>query len=237
MKFLEKIKTNPAEGVTVAFLGDSITEGCFELYKTENGGTESVKDPENGYAACFIRALKYLFPTVPVRAVNAGIAGDNARGGAKRVETDVVRHKPDLTVVCYGLNDCGDKVIYAERYVNALAEIFDRLREVGSDVIFMTPNMMNTELGTHLLDDENLLMYAKSTMQRQNAGLFDAHIERARETCRMKNVPVCDCYAFWKALDANGVNVTDLLCNAVNHPSREMHKLFAAELLKTLFAS
>lgn len=237
MKFLEKIKTNPAEGVTVAFLGDSITEGCFELYKKENGETEGVTEPENGYAACFIRALKYLFPTVAIRAVNAGIGGDNARGGAKRVETDVVRHKPDLTIVCYGLNDCGDKVIYAERYVNALAEIFDRLREAGSDVIFMTPNMMNTELGAHLLDVEWLVSYAKGTMQRQCSGVFDAHIERARETCREKNVPVCDCYAIWKALDANGVNVTSLLCNAVNHPSREMHKLFAAELIKTLFAS
>ena len=234
MKILDKIRANPAEGVTIAFLGDSVTEGCFELYRTESGSTESVFDKESAYATQFVNILKYLFPHTSIKSVNAGIAGDHARNGAKRVAEDVVRHKPDLTVVCYGLNDCGDKVIYAERYVNALASIFNQLRDCGSEVIFMTPNMMNTEIGESFAFPE-LLDFVRGTMLRQNEGLFDAHIERAKEICREKDVPVCDCYAIWKNLAACGVDTTALLCNRINHPDREMHGVFAYELVKTVF--
>ena len=62
------------------------------------------------------------------------------------------------------------------------------------------------------------------------------HIERAKEICREKNVPVCDCYAIWKNLAACGVDTTELLCNRINHPSREMHKVFAYELIRTIFS-
>ena len=234
MKILEKIQSNPAEGVKIAFLGDSVTFGAFELCRKEDGSVGSIDDPASGYASRFTEILRYLFPKVVFHTVNAGISGDHARSGAKRVAEDVVAHKPDLTIVCYGLNDCGDKVIYAERYVNALASIFDELRACGSEVIFMTPNMMNTEIGEDFAFPE-LLDFVRGTMQRQNSGVFDAHIERAKEVCREKDVPVCDCYAIWKNLAACGVDTTALLCNRINHPSREMHKVFAYELVKTIF--
>ena len=236
MKILEKIKANPAEGVTIAFLGDSVTFGAFELYRKEDGGIGSIDEQENAYASRFVGMLKHLFPNVVFHAVNAGISGDHARSGAKRVAEDVVAHKPDLTIVCYGLNDCGDKVIYAERYVNALASIFDQLRACGSEVVFMTPNMMNTEVVEGFAFPE-LLDFVRGTMQRQNSGVFDAHIERAKEVCREKGVPVCDCYAIWKSLAARGVDTTALLCNRINHPDREMHGVFAYELVKTIFTA
>lgn len=235
MKILEKIRANPAEGVKIAFLGDSVTFGAFELCREKDGSIGGIDDPEKGYASRFVGMLKHLFPNVIFHTVNAGISGDHARSGAKRAAEDVVRHKPDLTVVCYGLNDCGDKVIYAERYVNALASIFDQLRACGSEIIFMTPNMMNTEIAENFAFPE-LLDFVRGTMMRQNEGLFDAHIERAKEVCREKGVPVCDCYAIWKNLAACGVDTTALLCNRINHPDREMHGVFAYELVKTVFS-
>jgi hypothetical protein len=51
------------------------------------------------------------------------------------------------------------------------------------------------------------------------------------------NVPLCDCYAIWKMLYENGVNTTELLSNKINHPTREMNKLFAYELVRTLFSN
>ena len=237
MNFVQKLKNG--ESVTVAFLGDSVTEGCFELYRTESGDVKSVLDKENAYATRFVKILNYLFPNVPVKSVNAGIAGDHSRNGAKRVAQDVIPHKPDLTVVCYGLNDCGDKVIYAERYVNALESIFDQLRACGSEVVFMTPNMMNTEVSADLVTmrlGEEQVKYAEGTMRRQNEGLFDAHLEAAKALCARKDVPVCDCYALWKRLAAVGADTTALLCNRINHPDREMHAMFAYELVKTVFA-
>lgn len=238
MKFLEKIrqkaKDNYAEGVCIAFLGDSVTHGCFEIYKTPDG-LDGIYDRNGSYVQCFANMMEKLFPSVPLHIINAGIGGDNARIGATRVERDVLRYQPDLVVVCYGLNDCAEFERYIPRYVNALSEIFDKIRASGCDVIFMTPNMMNTEISPHLTEP-SFIETAKMTAQRQNSGMFDKHLDAAKALCREKGVPVCDCYAVWKMLDRGGVNVTELLCNQINHPCREMHRVFAYELIKTIFS-
>ena len=67
-----------------------------------------------------------LFPIVTVNIIGAGISGDNAPGGLARVERDILRHEPDLTVVCYGLNDCSRDEDSVHRYVSALGEIFEK---------------------------------------------------------------------------------------------------------------
>lgn len=241
MKILEKIKQKASNnsdfgGVTIAFLGDSVTQNCFENYKNADGSCANVFDTRHGYERYFTDILAMLFPSVPVSIIYAGIAGDNARGGAARVERDVLRHAPDLTVVCYGLNDCGDSEKYIERYVNALSQIFDRIRESGSEAIFLTPNMLNTEISPDFPGRE-LAEYARATMERQTSGLFDAYIGAAKELCREKDVPVCDCYAIWRAFYDGGVNTTALLSNKINHPTREMHQIFAYELVKTIFTA
>ena len=46
---------------------------------------------------------------------------------------------------------------------------------------------------------------------------------------------MCDCYALWQRMHESGVSVTDLLANKINHPTRAMNRLFAYELLRTMF--
>ena len=50
-----------------------------------------------------------------------------------------------------------------------------------------------------------------------------------------RGIPVCDCYAEWKRMAAEGQDTTAMLCNHINHPTREMHKLFADMLFETVF--
>ncbi len=240
MNFLQKVQQkagdNSLEGVTVAFLGDSVTQGCFELTPKADGAFADVCDRKHGYVQYFSDWMAMLFPTVTVNIIHAGISGDNARRGLQRLERDVLRHAPDLVVVCYGLNDCGDSERWIARYVDALAAIFDRIQETGSEVIFLTPNMMNSTVSP-FLPGAQLTEFAQATAQRQSSGLFDAYIAAAKAMCAEKNVPVCDCYAVWKAFHAGGVNTTELLANKINHPIREMHRIFAYELIKTLFTA
>ena len=47
-------------------------------------------------------------------------------------------------------------------------------------------------------------------------------------------VTVCDCYSQWKEL-AKTQDTTMLLANRINHPTREMHELFAESLFRTIF--
>jgi lysophospholipase L1-like esterase len=221
------------EGVTIAFLGDSVTQGCFEIYKKENNQIETVFDSRHSYERYVFDILTMLFPNVTVNIINAGISGDRAPSGLQRIQRDVLRHQPDLTVVCYGLNDCGTKENSVETYVAALESIFEKIRAADSEIILMTPNMMNTKISPHLTDPD-FIQVAKACAEKQNGGCFDAHIDAVRALCRRMGVPVCDCYAIWKRLSRNGVNVTELLANKINHPTREMNQLFAYELVKVM---
>ena len=47
-------------------------------------------------------------------------------------------------------------------------------------------------------------------------------------------VAVCDVYSKWKEM-AKTKDTTLLLANRINHPTREMHQLFADSLFETIF--
>lgn len=239
MKIIEKMKAKAKdnfnrEGVTIAFLGDSVTQGCFEIYKTEDNRIETVFDKKASYEMGVFDILCTLFPSVTVNIINAGISGDCAPRGLRRVEKDVLRHEPDLVLVCYGLNDCSLAENSIQKYTDSLRQIFEKIKESGSELIFMTPNMMNTYVSA-ALKDPDFVKVAEESATKQNSGRFDAHIDAARELCREMEVPVCDCYAIWKKLAASGVDTTALLSNKINHPTREMNKMFAYEIVKTMF--
>ena len=240
MKIVEKLKSKldnnrDLEGVVIAFLGDSVTQGCFELYKKENNVVETIFDQRYSYERSVADILSILYPSVPINTINAGISGDNSGRGLRRLERDVLRHEPDLTVVCYGLNDCGLGDDSVAIYTENLRGIFEKILASGSELIFMTPNMMNTKVSPQITDPD-FIRIAEGTQVKQNEGYFDAHIESARALCTEMNVPVCDCYAIWKRLYECGINTTELLSNKINHPTREMNKMFAYELVRTMLS-
>ena len=130
--------------VTIAFPGDSVTRGCFEIYRKSETKIDTVFDKNNAYHADVAKIPAVLFPSVPVNIVNAGISGDNAPHGPEWMEQDVLRYNPDLTVVCYSLNDCDGEVQQVGRYTHALGEIFEKLRHrQGVDVTELLANKIN----------------------------------------------------------------------------------------------
>ena len=66
---------------TIAFLGDSVTQGCFELYITEQGAIETVFESNYAYHARLQQLLRLFYPRCPVTFVNAGISGGKADFG------------------------------------------------------------------------------------------------------------------------------------------------------------
>ncbi len=238
MEFLRKMaaKHDDKYGkapVTIAFLGDSVTQGCFEIYETGGGGLDTVYDAENNYAHKVASVLRHMCPGAQLNVIAAGISGDNAPNGNARLERDVLPFKPDLTVVCYGLNDSGGGFDGITRYTDALESIFTRLQAAGSEVIFMTPNTMNFNTSCHITCDlfKGLAEHFAAIMKD---GVLDAYIDAAKATAEKCGVPVVDCYARWKAMEAAGVNTTELLSNKLNHPTREMHWMFAWMLVQQI---
>lgn len=217
--------------VTLAFLGDSVTHGVFEL--EENGQSfVGISDYGAVYHSRLKEWLQVLYPKAPINVINAGIGGDSAPGGAKRLERDVLRFQPDLCVVCFGLNDVHGGMEGWERYLSALREIFAALKARGIETIFLTPNRMNAYVSTNC--GEVVRRIAEATARLQNDGVMDAYMDGARALCAEMGVPVCDGYARWQALHAAGVDTTRLLSNRINHPTREMHRMFASMLLEVI---
>ncbi len=219
-----------AKPVTIAFLGDSVTQGCFECYINADNQIDTIFESESGFAALMRNMLHMLYPAAQINIINSGISGDNARNGNSRFERDIAPFSPDLVVVGYGLNDCtrGEKGILP--YTEALASVFEKTKQLGAECIFLTPNLMNDTVSPHL-KDEKLRELARGFTNN----ILDQYVAAAKATAEACRVPVCDVYAKWCRLRDCGVNTTELLSNKLNHPTREMHRLTAYSLLETMF--
>lgn len=217
----------------IAFLGDSVTQGCFEVYTTIENTLDTVYDAEYGYHSYVAKILRMFYPNVPVTIINAGISGDNAVHGYERIYKDVLNYKPDLVVVSFGLNDSGGGSEKLEQYVNAMENIFTEIKKNGCEGIFMTANMMNTYV-RHDIKEELIRNIARNIMKIENSGGLKMYFDAAKEVAEKHGVLVCDVYSKWRKLAENGVDTTALLANALNHPKREMNWLFAYSLLEVM---
>ena len=92
--------------VTVAFLGDSVTHGCFEVYRAGEEGIETVFEINRSFSTRFKEIMNTIYPATQINVINSGISGDTTEGALKRVERDIISYNPDLVVVSLGLNDC-----------------------------------------------------------------------------------------------------------------------------------
>lgn len=205
--------------INIVIFGDSVSHGAME----------GCYDYENVYWNRLRKMLNAYRDYVPVNMINASVAGTTAHGSLPRLDSQVLVHKPDLVIVCFGLNDVNFEL---EEYLTALRDIFTRCQQAGTQVVFLTPNMLNTRVipektSPYFLD------YAYKTAEMQNSGRMDNHIYSAVALAKELGVPVCDCYSKWKKL-AETQDTTELLVNYINHPTPEMHALFAESLYEML---
>lgn len=208
----------------------------YEIYQKDDGNMETVFDQLSGYPHLVAKILSDLYPQCPIQIINAGLSGDNVPHALKRLERDVLSCKPDLVVVCFGLNDAMVGLNFLSKYTDALESIFLQLRAQKSEIIFMTPNMMNTGISCHIKDDW-FRNYAQTTCTVQQTNTLNTFLDEARKLCTKYDIPICDCYHKWEILYQNGVDITELLANKTNHPSRQMHWLFATSIVETMFTA
>lgn len=206
--------------ITIVAFGASVTHGGFG-------------EGEIDYEAVFHNRLRQKLNQkrnyIPVNMINAGIGGTTAQQSLPRLDSQVLVHNPDLVIVDFGLNDVNGPL---EDYLNSLREIFTKCKQKGAEVILMTPNMMNTYVNKDT--QPHLIEYAGVTAEIQNSGKMDHYIDCAKKLAKELGVAVCDCYAEWKKLSLTQ-DITLLLDNRINHPSRQMHELFADMLMQTIF--
>ena len=235
MRILEKLAARNAEtpdraAALIACLGDSVTHGCFEVFKNRFGKVDTVYRPEDGYPARLRRRLNLLYPVSAVNVLNAGVSGDSSAGGLRRLERDVLSHLPDLVTVNFGLNDAMGGRDALSNYRANMRALFSRILDSGAECMLVTPNRMCSYV-SHALSDPDLRAIAAAAAEIQTGGTLDAFVEAAREEARRLNVPIADAYRVWNRLERSGADTTALLANAINHPIPEMHELFAEKIV------
>ena len=208
--------------ITVVVFGDSVSYGAF--------GNGEV-DYEAVYWNRFRNKIYGIRKDIPVNVINSAIGSTTAKSSLERMEKQVFQYKPDLLIVSFGLNDINYSL---EEYLSALEEIFKQAKRNGVETVFMSENMLNTYIAEDTQED--LKEYARITAEYQNSGKMDKYMYAACDLARSMGILVSDCYSKWKKLSETE-DITMFLDNRINHPSREMHKLFAETLFETIFDS
>lgn len=206
--------------ITIVAFGDSVTHGA-------------VGPGEINYETVYWNRLRKKINDVrnyvPVNVINVGIGGITAKESLTRMEGQVFAHNPDLIIVCFGLNDVNGTL---EDYISSLRTIFEECNNRGVQTIFMTPNMLNTYVAEDT--EECFLDYAAKTAEMQISGRMDKYMNAACDLANSMGVEVCDCYSKWKEISKTE-DTTLLLANRINHPTNEMHELFADSLFNVIF--
>lgn len=149
------------------------------------------------------------------------------------LERDVLKYSPDLVIVSYGTNDSQSGLTGIDEYAKCLTSIFDGIKKIGAEIIFLTENYMCTKVSPHLKEDA-LKNLAVELCERQNSGVLEQYFDNAKELCKNYDIEVCDLYSVWKAMAQGGVNTTELLSNKLNHPIREYHYYIAIKLIEKM---
>ena len=216
--FLDRDGLTEHGPINIVIFGDSVSHGAVNGYM----------DYENVYWNRLKKKLNQVRDYVPVNMINASIGGATAKQSVERLERQVLKHEPDLVIVCFGLNDVNRPF---EDYIDALRQIFTKSLAIGSEVIFLTPNMLNTRVAEETAP--RYFEYAHKTAKAQNEGKMDHYVYSAVALAKELGVLVCDCYSQWKEISKTQ-DVTLLLANRINHPVPEMHELFANALYEVI---
>lgn len=180
--------------VTIAGLGDSLTYGWMV---------------RRGFFDRFVDGLERRYPRAAIERVNAGLPGDTARGGLRRIG-GVLQRSPQALVVQFALNDAFAGV-GPDRFEQTLGEIARAALDAGAVPVLATscPLVVESE-------------------QR----LADAFYDAIRGAGRELGVPVAELARHWREAIDPGCLLDELFLADGVHPTDEGHQLMADGLLE-----
>lgn len=210
--------------VLIVCLGDSVTMGAtsFQTF-----------DYEMVYHSQLKRLLEKQYPSTVFSVINAGVAGETAADGLKRVDRDVVAHHPDLVVIGFGLNDVRKGRSGLQEFHANMSRIVCAVKErTEADVVLLTPNYMVTKANPNVHMSQQKLV--SELMRLQNENILKEYSARVREVAETFRAGCVDVYSIWDTLRREGVDVNKLLANGLNHPNAHGHKIAAHEIMKLI---
>jgi lysophospholipase L1-like esterase len=126
-------RLSSGKSTRIVCLGDSVT-GIY--YHT--GGRRA-------YPEVLQLTLQKQFPGVEIQVINAGISGNTTADALRRLEADVLNHRPHLVTIMFGLNDMVS--LSAIQFETNLNSLVDQIQAQGAEIILGTPNDVIENVG------------------------------------------------------------------------------------------
>lgn len=186
--------------LTWVFTGDSVTQGAHHTY----GG--------RAYPETIGERVRWELRRVNDLVINSGVNGTNTSYLLKHYEWFVLRFRPSVVSVMYGINDCQEPEIPLQVFKENLSEIISRIRSRQSVPILQTPNA---------IDFEGL-----KTMKTASRDKLPEYVEAIKDVAKKEQCVLVNHYDQWQEAGAAYIKWLDdpLHPNAVGH--MEMARMF-----------
>lgn len=187
--------------INLVFHGHSVPAGYFKT---------PVVNTLEAYPYQVLKELKEFYPFTEINIINTSIGGENSVDGAKRFDSEVLIHKPDVLFIDYALND---RPLGIEKSKAAWEEMIIKALKNNIKVILLTPT---PDQRVNILEPNNILE-EHSAMIRQLAGKY--------------GIGLIDSYEIYHKIALSKESIADYM-SQVNHPNAKGHLLIAKEIAK-----
>jgi acyl-CoA thioesterase-1 len=195
-------KLESGQKLTLVAFGDSIT-----------AGGEATRS-ELIYWQRWADSLHVKYPRAEIKAINGATGGDTTAMGLARLDDKVIKQKPDLVLIAFGMNDHNIPGfgVPLEAFTTNLKTIVDRIRQnTDAEIVLLSAFPPNPKWHFGSLRMEQ---YAQATEQ----------------VAREKNCAYADVFHNWQTIAALK-KPEDLLGNNINHPNDFGHSIYYRVLM------
>jgi len=187
--------------INLVFHGHSVPAGYFKT---------PIVNTLEAYPYQVLRELKAEYPFSVINIINTSIGGENSESGAKRFESEVLIHKPDVLFIDYALNDQG---IGLEKAKIAWEKMIKTAVKKGIKVILLTPS---PDQRVNILEANNVL---------------EKHTTQIINLSEKYGTGLVDSYQLFRQKVLSGESISNYM-SQVNHPNEKGHALIANGILK-----
>lgn len=163
----------------------------------------------HAYPHLVLDGLKSQYPNAAINVITTSIGGEQAEQGAKRMNKEVLTHRPDVLFIDYALND---RSIGVERSEKAWRKMIVEAKKYGTKIILMTPT---PDIKENILDNQTPLA---------------AHTAMIYKLAREYQLGLVDSYGYFKQKAKEGAALK-VYMSQNNHPNALGHMCVASEVL------
>lgn len=194
-------KLRAGQQVRIVAFGDSITAGG------------EASEPGLIFWERWAAALRARHPHASIETTNGATGGDTTVQGLQRLPEKVLRQKPDLVLIGFGMNDHNREGfgVPVEAFAANLRTMITQIRDAtGAEIVLFSafPPNPNWHYGSH-----NMAAYADAT----------------ERVAREERCAFADVYHLWMTV-ADRKKPEDLLGNNINHPNDFGHWIYLQAL-------